>query len=719
MQSGEDSSQSFSTPVRVVTLDCGRYPADVNTGAPKPLPGLPPPWWERWAWGCVVLVLLAISAAYAYFTIFSRFRSYDDEGFILISLRSYFLGHALYDQVYSCYQPGFYVFDWLVFTLSGAALGHDNIRLLTLVLWLIAAALNGLVVHGLTGNKVLAALTLVLSLRVLDQFANEPGHPQALAGAGVTGLAALFAWNHRLAPRLLAAAAGALTGFLLLIKVNVGIYALLPVMLIFAAGANPKYRLGLMALVGSLMLALPALLMRVQLFAKPVSLGCTLIVEALGIAILISAAFLRHGLRFTVAFLLAGCVGAVWWIGTYSVELLAFFSAGLITLSMVCVLSMFLSERDAFPPLARDWIWAVGGGVLIFAGVVLTLLVQGTSVLGLIRGTFVLPAKQSGIFFVRWTSNALGLWLALGGAAASYGWIRLRSTCRDTIWYRACIVLAKLIFGLCVLLEFYGRPADESLLKPFQPGWPHFWMLPFCWLLVVPVPRPATAVMGRFALLALAVIQPLIAYPVAGTQLSPASILLLPLGVVCLADACRLAFEFPIFAWLLDPPRLRWVRWSAGVVCLAALLTLLGREADARHQTYAALTPLGFPGATRVHLPAEQVGLFRQITERLASPASETFLTLPGLNSFYFWAQKEPPSSLNTTTWMTLLDGTEQEHVWKAAQDKRGLMVVRNQSLAAHWLRSRTNASFPLARHINDEFGTIYTNSGYEVMVRR
>jgi hypothetical protein len=68
---------------------------------------------------------------------------------------------------------------------------------------------------------------------------------------------------------------------------------------------------------------------------------------------------------------------------------------------------------------------------------------------------------------------------------------------------------------------------------------------------------------------------------------------------------------------------------------------------------------------------------------------------------------------------MTLLDETEQEQVWKAAQGKRGLMVVRNQALAAHWLRGRTNTSFPLARHINDEFGTIYTNSGYEVMVRR
>jgi hypothetical protein len=63
-----------------------------------------------------------ISVAFVYFKIFSIFQGYDDEGFVLVSLKLFQSGKPLYDEVFSSFQPGFYVFNRLIFAGSGAAM---------------------------------------------------------------------------------------------------------------------------------------------------------------------------------------------------------------------------------------------------------------------------------------------------------------------------------------------------------------------------------------------------------------------------------------------------------------------------------------------------------------------------------------------------------------------------------------------------------------------
>src|SRR6187455_343097 len=46
-----------------------------------------------------------IAAVAAYFTAYSSFYSYDDEGYILLSLKQFATGHHLYSDVYSQYGP--------------------------------------------------------------------------------------------------------------------------------------------------------------------------------------------------------------------------------------------------------------------------------------------------------------------------------------------------------------------------------------------------------------------------------------------------------------------------------------------------------------------------------------------------------------------------------------------------------------------------------------
>src|SRR5262245_26677896 len=118
--------------------------------------------------GAAFLGVLFLCGRFAYHSMFSTFAVHDDEGYMLISLRDFFRGHALYDQVYSCYQPFFYVFDWLVFKLSGATICHDSVRLLTIALWLLGASLNALMVYRLTSQGLLACLVLAVSTTHLD-----------------------------------------------------------------------------------------------------------------------------------------------------------------------------------------------------------------------------------------------------------------------------------------------------------------------------------------------------------------------------------------------------------------------------------------------------------------------------------------------------------------------------------------------------------------------
>ena len=132
---------------------------------------------------------------------------------------------------------------------------------------------------------------------------------------------------------------------------------------------------------------------------------------------------------------------------------------------------------------------------------------------------------------------------------------------------------------------------------------------------------------------------------------------------------------------------------------------------------YASLTPLNLPGASRIRLSKEQVSLYREIAGQLSRPEVGTFLSLPSLNSFYFWAEKEPPTYL--ITWMSLSDSRCQERIWQEAKQHQGLMVLRNKEMIHFWVNDRPIDNLPIVRHIENEFKTVYSDCGYELMIRR
>ena len=158
-----------------------------------------------------------------YWRMFSHFPGYDDEGYIMLTVRDYLAGGGLYGTVYTQYGPGFYVLMDVVFGLPGWAITHALVRWFTLGWWL-AAAVGGaeLVRHQTRKDGVAIAVGVVVFL-YLCQFSEEAFHP----GAVVVGL---IPWMLRFmgsrsaseTGRSLAIWAGAGTAFLGLLKINVG-----------------------------------------------------------------------------------------------------------------------------------------------------------------------------------------------------------------------------------------------------------------------------------------------------------------------------------------------------------------------------------------------------------------------------------------------------------------------------------------------------------------
>ena len=76
----------------------------------------------------------------AYYRMFTGISQYDDDGYLLISVRKLLDGHRMYDDVFTQYGPFYYAVNWLFYT-TGIPVSHDSERLFAIVLWLLAAVL--------------------------------------------------------------------------------------------------------------------------------------------------------------------------------------------------------------------------------------------------------------------------------------------------------------------------------------------------------------------------------------------------------------------------------------------------------------------------------------------------------------------------------------------------------------------------------------------------
>lgn len=598
---------------------------------------------KRWTIpGALLAAFLLIGACGAYFSMFSQFWFYDDEGYLLISLRQFIRGHALYDEVFSQYGPFYHLVHGILFKATGWTVSHDAGRLLSLAEAVGIALLAAMGFFRLTGNRWLSAVVPPIVLQALQPLFAEPGHPQTLALLLVFAVALsagkTTTWNGRHAAVL-----GAWVGCILMTKINVGLFVLLALAWTAAIFSSGGCRRATSIVVGLAILALPWVLMRAHLDL---------------------AAVLSYALAISMSFL---------------------------AIAIVCRSSLTIEPRMD----RRSWLAGMAGCGAAVALISAATLLTGTSLDGLLGGVAWRPGKT--LFYlpagfdvesVAWSVLSLACVLRVRGGPPTPGSFSF-----------AAILALKAGLGILTALQQWPALLDRAL--------------PFVWIGLLPAPRDSQgnrASFGRVFLVSLTVVHALVAYPVAGAQKAVALAPMVVIGVLCLHDAWRM--------WnAMSPAEAARLRRIAAFVLLAgATLVHQGIATVTAMRRRQAGLPLELPGARLLRLPGRDRDQLREIVRELGP--YETFVTVPGMNSLYLLAQKEPPTGLNCTAWMFLLNEAEQERIARAVERQPRVCVVYNADLLGFWGRGLEFEEAPLMRTLRRDFRPVKSVGKYEIHER-
>ncbi|HTL67693.1 MAG TPA: hypothetical protein VL200_08530 [Lacunisphaera sp.] len=421
----------------------------------------------------------AALALVAYWLLFTVFMAYDDEGYVLISLRNYSAHGGLYAQVYSQYGPFFYVLHDLGHRVLGYAFTNTNARLITVLCWLGSAAACAALVWRQTRSVALAGFTLGLSFFHLWLMVSEPGHPGGL----IAVLVALGAWAGagcivRLRLTALAVVTGLVTAALLLTKINVGIFLLAGAGAWFAVKlANPRE-------------------------ARLASAAAVILLAVLPIALMHAKLDDAWGRVF--------CGQAV-----------------------VAAVTMFaVAWRERSPATTwRQAGWTAVAGAGLGAAVLVAVVVRGTTARELLEGILLGPLRHPGVysFAPAWKAGATIAGIVSLLLAARRWW----QPERDAVWLILLLRLGLVLAYALACLEWTPFTAHSLTMS---------YLVPLAWVFAVRLAPADPAAPPRVAtwIGLLLVLQYLHAYPVAGSQVAWGTFLIVPLMALGLHDAGRL-----------------------------------------------------------------------------------------------------------------------------------------------------------------------------------
>lgn len=578
------------------------------------------------AWAVATIVIAPIG----YMSMFSTFRVYDDEGSFLILLRDYLSGHPLLTPSTSYYGPFYYEVMGGLFKLLGVAPTNDSGRFATLVIWLVASALGGVVAYRLTRNLWLSLVSQLVTFILLSALTQEPMATYGLISLLLLGLV-LAATFTQTQPRASAAAIGAIVGALCLVKINVGAFAVIAVIFAWAAGVAPRWRR----------------------FALPAAVGVMTLVPFV---------------------LMAGLLGRGW---VLEFALLVSLSAAAVGIACLRALRVRLTP----PPTT----WLILGGAVLTAISLAGALVTGTHPADVWDGLVLTPFRLPQLF--TWPVNinaAADVWAALS-TVACVAFARAGAS-------RAIPGLARVAAGLFILISILLLPSSVFLFG-----------LTLAW---IATQGPGDQPFGyhRLLLPALAVMESLQAFPVAGTQLALTALLLVPVGATVLNDG---------IAGLRTKSAARFARTP--LVFAAAALALNGYFAGSQ---FAATSPSGLPGAESVRMPAQQGAQLRLLVAAIDGGCS-SFLTYPGMNSFYVWTGQQPPSDLRYGVWYLAPNAADQRATVSQLKTRSRLCVVKNQSIIDFWSQGRPVPRQPVVDFIDQNFTDGGTYGDYQLLVER
>jgi len=103
---------------------------------------------------------------------------YDDEGYVMMTLRTFGEGQPLYSSTHTQYGPAYYFLTESIHSTLGLPLSQNGVRLKTIAFWCFATALCYAILMRLKVAEPLRFITTLLFHLHLDKLSLEPGHPQ-------------------------------------------------------------------------------------------------------------------------------------------------------------------------------------------------------------------------------------------------------------------------------------------------------------------------------------------------------------------------------------------------------------------------------------------------------------------------------------------------------------------------------------------------------------
>ena len=141
----------------------------------------------------LILGVTAVLLSLCYLQQFVTFREYDDEGYVLLTLRQFMSGLPLYDHLFTQYGPFPFVWRSLLHAITYSEATHDATRLISIITRLFLGTTCAFFFFRITRNFFLALLLYVQMTVFLVAMVDEPGHPQET----VLLLLGITSWSSR------------------------------------------------------------------------------------------------------------------------------------------------------------------------------------------------------------------------------------------------------------------------------------------------------------------------------------------------------------------------------------------------------------------------------------------------------------------------------------------------------------------------------------------
>lgn len=614
-------------------------------------------------------VALAASVT-AFVALFSGFAFYDDEGTLLVAIKAFAEGQALYRDIYAAYGPFFFDVFGGFFALTGIAVTNDASRLLVGIVWIVTSVLFGLGAQRLTGRLVLGVAGMIVAFAALGVFAAEPMHPQVMIAPLLAGITLLVACGPTKRVAWAGAATGALLGGLVLTKINVGGYAVIAAVAAAALTWEPLSRrpwLRWLAVAG--LLVLPVVVMYPDLREDWVRQ-----LAALEVLSLAAVAIAAHTARPV--------------------------------------------SGESSATLRRWLLAALAGGAAALLAILAILVLTGPTVSQAYDGIVTQGLKLRSVFMIPLTAPSAAVdWGILAVAAAGLTvWLRRVDSGPSAIWPGLLRIVAGIAiwFTVAAVAPLSLGPSGNYIALPMTLAW-------VAALAPAGAPEPPYRRFARIFLPLLAVCQTLQAYPVAGSQVRIASVAFVAVGAVCLADGLgQLRTWSAASGW--RAPRFQAVSTAVGLALAAVLgYHVIVSPAASGLVAYRDNQKLPLPGAEMLHLAQPQNEEFVRLVDLMHEHRCTAFIGFPNVDSLYLWSGIEPPKPNPPGAWPIVLPLDQQQRVVDQMRASPRPCAMRNDGLAeGAWLHGTPpDESDPLVDYIFNDFKTVDEVGEYKFMVAR